>query len=666
MECMSFSRLFMAVTLILIYVIQKLVGRAHQASPVNLKPLHEDMDVRHLAFEDQLQFIDSDDYRTDKLLKDIQLDSVSVSYLSVSVLLFELNERQGCLGAANYSVIRTFSAVNVGQMVLQIRGFKIGSSSSASNILRGRLYNYAKQSNSKTQQQQQNEAATTTTKGYPHQNHHQRQEQPQNQLRQHQQSVCHGYGFTIHDCEPFDLEPNREHKIRIAFNPDFTLTKTIVSLTILTNLDEEFKFALVASIPRNLLATCNQSLPRPDWEPTMHLILAIGMVSMILVSILIAYMEAMLYLKSQQTTSAQPSNSQAVNTQSNHHSNGGKDCNNYSNHSNDACNKDRSNGNGHGEAAASISASISSHQQSSLPYNTLAANGKNINNYTLNTGGKKNGANNSSGNNKSNNNCTQKRRKNSSTANSEKVPTTNSKSFGGGPTNNEKNNKSSTPYVPIFQNLTNVIASPPPPLPTFDNEFASLEFKKLRGKKSAKKSNSLNGSIASSDDIGNPSSLNQSQVVGTSKGKSNGKSNGLKTSASNSINGERDVDIQTQLCHGSRESSQNRKGSLKDVFTTTNLSEVDDTRSTNVKLFNGVNVDTNQKEQPTVMPIQPPSSLSSTPSSSISSTTSSTSSSSSSTSSSPPLSASSYGEYSLLGPGATFELPCLRVRSAQI
>lgn len=239
--------------------------------------------------------------------------------------------------------------------------------------------------------------------------------------------------------------------------------------------------------------------------------------------------------------------------------------------------------------------------------------------------------------------------------------TTSNKSTGS--TNSDK--KSSSPYAPIFQNLTNVIASPPPPLPTFDSEFDSLEFKKFRGKKSTKKSNSLNGSIASSDDIGNHNSLNQSQFGNSNqvnKTKTNGKSNGIKIGGTCSVNGEREGDLQTQLDQGSRTITQDQKGSPKDVCTTTSLLD-EHISPEKIKLYDAVKAgEGNHQEQATVMPIQPPSSLSSTPSSSSSSTAST----SSSASSSPPLSASSYGEYSLLGPGATFELPCLRVKSAQI
>lgn len=770
MEHMSFSRLFMAVSLILIYVIQKLVGLAHQTSPtMNLKPLQhvDDMDMRHLAFEDQLQFVDSDDYMRHHPVKaaaaaraatsnnkyldgvdDIQLDSISISYLSVSVLLFELNERQGCLESANYSVIRTFSAVNVGQMVLKIRGFKIGSPSTASDILRGRLYNIA---NSKhhahnNQFNIQNKINTNNhnhhnNHQHHHHNHHNNYQAPSSSSQklsnqqshyhhlhgdvgdagridhdkydEQQGSVCQGYGFTIYDCEPFDLEPNREHKIRIAFNPDFTLTKTIVSLTIYTNMDEEFKFALVASIPRNLLASCNRLLPRPDWEPTMQLVLPTGMVIMVLVSILAAYMEAMLYLRSQQATSNQATMTQTV-TQSNNHSGGSNHHernHSCSNHSGDTCGKDRSNGNGRGAASSAISATISSQSTSSLQFNGLTS--------TSQANGNSNNKTNKS--NKSNSSCTQKRRKNSSTVNSEKgqangnnsnISSSNSKSSSLSSTG-VSDKKTSSPYAPIFQNLTNVISSPPPPLPTFDNEFDPLEFKKLRGKRSTKKSNSLNGSVAGSDDVANPHSLAGTTCgpIGSGKGsKANGgvgKLNGLKLMSDDSIslNGERDNDLQAQLqqtTSSHRSNSQtNRKSNvagLRDVFTSTSMSDEDSclenklytncvdnlvdhknrnfhqqkqnlhqqqeqkrnqhhqTHNTN---NNHNNIRQNQGQPVGAqLPIQPPSSTSS--SSAISSASSS---SPSSTSSSPPLSASSYGEYSLLGPGASFELPCLRVRS---
>lgn len=46
----------------------------------------------------------------------------------------------------------------------------------------------------------------------------------------------------------------------------------------------------------------NKSLPRPDWEPTMQLILPIGIMFIIFTTILTAYLEALIYLSSQQKT----------------------------------------------------------------------------------------------------------------------------------------------------------------------------------------------------------------------------------------------------------------------------------------------------------------------------------------------------------------------------
>lgn len=632
MEHMSFSRLFMAVSLILIYVIQKLFGLTHHASPpMNLKPFHDDLGMaHHLTLQDQLQFIDSDYYKTtSKLLDDIQLDSVSLSYLSMSVLLFELKERQGCLGANNYSVIRTFSAVNAGKVVLRIRGFKIGSTISASDILHDKLHSIAKFKRPKSSVQSNVEFSSSSSPTTPSNDHRYRHKIPQSQ-----QSVCHGYGFTIFDCEPFDLEPNREHKIRIGFNPDFTLTKSIVSLTIFTNRDEEFNFALVATIPRDLLKTCNQSMPRPEWEPTMHFILAAGMLILMLISTLTAYMEAMLYLKSQRAMTAQNCNGQTL-VHGNQHGGSSKDYErtNCSSNSSDSCNKDHSTGGGHGTVAA-ISSHMSNQQRST---STSSSNSPTLT-ALANTSGKGNFVNKSNGV-KSANSCTQKRRKNSASTNSEKVPTNKSLSS----TSNDK--KLSNHYAPTFQNLTNVIASPPPPLPTFENEFDSLEFKKLRGRRGAKKSNSLNGGIASSTRIAAPVFKRYSREFDEKK------CDELLTQYVQDLKPAQGGDSDVQ------EIPQQDLPLLRIRLEYATKSELFDEADINAQFYTN-----HAAKKQTITPIQPPSSLSSTPSSSTPSTSGSTS---SSTSSSPPLSASSYGEYSLLGPGASFELPCLRVRSAQ-
>lgn len=424
-----------------------------------------------------------------------------------------------------------------------------------------------------------------------------------------------------------------------------------------------------------LVGLAHQASPTMNLKPppTMHLILAVGMVIMILVSILTAYVEAMLYLKSQRTSTASSNNSRNSSQNSHHNNQGGnnKDYERSNCSPQDTCNKDRTGGSGHGAAAISTTSTTASSQS----FNGLqngpgnAGKGCNMNN---NTSSNKNNPNSIGKANNNNNNCTtQKRRKNSSSTNNNNNNNNNSNNNNN--TSYNLNNrvptsckstssttsdkKSSSPYAPIFQNLTNVIASPPPPLPTFDSEFDSNEFKKLRGRKSAKKSNSLNGSIASNDDFGNSSSLHQTHVTAASstnhvnKAKSNGKSDGLKMGATNLTN------VEPVSSEG-----QNGDSNLKDVITSNVLSSGHEHLSRNpdnAKLYDDVakaEYGTSQaEEQPAVIPIQPPSSLSSTPSSS----------STASTSSSPPLSTSSYGEYSLLGPGATFELPCLRVRSAQ-
>lgn len=384
----------------------------------------------------------------------------------------------------------------------------------------------------------------------------------------------------------------------------------------------------------------------------MHLILMAGILVMILVSILTAYMEAMHYLrlqsslplgssamgKASQTSSTVASSASPASVNGINSTNGNNNYK-YYNRSLDACgNKDRGGGAGTGgsggasasaaaAAAASISASsISNQQQCPLPaaFTNPLPNAKNRNN------------------------SKQKRRKNSTATttnnNSEKVPPT-AKQLPSPSSSTSSDKKSSSSSLTATSSATTAPVAAVAIFPS--NGHLSMPLHQRR-----KNSTSFTKYLKTDKDKQKrPSTTRDHQHLCTT----------TDLQASQQQTPDQPTNPQQNNHH-------QRKGNLKDALTKTSTSDEDNSPPypiDNIKLYNGAEVDRGQQEQPTtVLPIQPPSSLTSTPSSS--SFTASTSSSSSSTSSSPHLSAYSYGEYSLLGPGATFELPCLRVRSAQI
>lgn len=137
-----------------------------------------------------------------------------------------------------FTVHRTFSAVNVGKLSMRIKGFTIGPQSGATPM------------------------------------------------------SCQGFGFKVINCGPFDLRPNENKKIHIAFTPDFTQFKVKHLLSIVTdNPSEKIEYALVATLPKHLLPHCNQSLPRPNWEAVLYYCLVTMMMFMILLAVCVAFFD---------------------------------------------------------------------------------------------------------------------------------------------------------------------------------------------------------------------------------------------------------------------------------------------------------------------------------------------------------------------------------------
>ncbi|XP_053311143.1 transmembrane protein 131 [Spea bombifrons] len=104
--------------------------------------------------------------------------------------------------------------------------------------------------------------------------------------------ACEGYGFKIVNCQEFALSPNASKEIVILFTPDFTTSRVIRELRIVTAGGSEFVFILNASLPYHMLATCAEALPRPNWELALYVVISGIMSLLFLLVIATAYLEA--------------------------------------------------------------------------------------------------------------------------------------------------------------------------------------------------------------------------------------------------------------------------------------------------------------------------------------------------------------------------------------
>ncbi|XP_069613920.1 transmembrane protein 131 isoform X2 [Ranitomeya imitator] len=103
---------------------------------------------------------------------------------------------------------------------------------------------------------------------------------------------CEGYGFKILNCQEFALGPNSSKEIIILFAPDFTSSRVIRELKIVTEGGSEFVFVLNASLPYHMLASCAEAVPRPNWELALYVVISGIMSLLFLLVIGTAYLEA--------------------------------------------------------------------------------------------------------------------------------------------------------------------------------------------------------------------------------------------------------------------------------------------------------------------------------------------------------------------------------------
>ncbi|XP_038063228.1 transmembrane protein 131-like [Patiria miniata] len=104
---------------------------------------------------------------------------------------------------------------------------------------------------------------------------------------------CNGYGFKVLQCRPMELVPNETKRLDIAFTPDFTMSRITRQLKVLTYNQEELEYTLIATLPPHMLAVCSAALPRPQWEHLLYIISVILMGILFLGILTASYLEAL-------------------------------------------------------------------------------------------------------------------------------------------------------------------------------------------------------------------------------------------------------------------------------------------------------------------------------------------------------------------------------------
>ncbi|XP_077440164.1 transmembrane protein 131 isoform X2 [Vanacampus margaritifer] len=104
--------------------------------------------------------------------------------------------------------------------------------------------------------------------------------------------ACEGFGFKVLNCQEILLQPNASEDLIILFTPDFTTSRVIRELKLVTCGGSEFVFVMNASLPYHMLAACAETLPRPTWEMELCILVAVAMSSMFVLVVGTAYLEA--------------------------------------------------------------------------------------------------------------------------------------------------------------------------------------------------------------------------------------------------------------------------------------------------------------------------------------------------------------------------------------
>uniref|UniRef100_A0A4W4G9K3 Transmembrane protein 131 n=1 Tax=Electrophorus electricus TaxID=8005 RepID=A0A4W4G9K3_ELEEL len=112
-------------------------------------------------------------------------------------------------------------------------------------------------------------------------------------------AYCEGYGFKVLNCQEFALKPNTSKDLVILFTPDFTSSRVIRELKLVSAGGSEFVFVLNASLPYHVLPACAESIPPPNWELELYIIVSLILLFLCCVVLCFLLVIATAYLEAQ-------------------------------------------------------------------------------------------------------------------------------------------------------------------------------------------------------------------------------------------------------------------------------------------------------------------------------------------------------------------------------
>lgn len=75
--------------------------------------------------------------------------------------------------------------------------------------------------------------------------------------------------------------------VSFRFTPDFTSSRVIRELKLVSAGGSEFAFVLNASLPYHMLAACVETIPPPNWELELYIIVSLFMRSALFIFIIL-------------------------------------------------------------------------------------------------------------------------------------------------------------------------------------------------------------------------------------------------------------------------------------------------------------------------------------------------------------------------------------------
>ncbi len=74
------------------------------------------------------------------------------------------------------------------------------------------------------------------------------------------------------------------------------MSRLVRTLRLISSMNTVLEFTLLATLPHHLLSLCASSLPRPFWEPYLHIVAALVMSVVFFIIVFGAYIDAQKYV----------------------------------------------------------------------------------------------------------------------------------------------------------------------------------------------------------------------------------------------------------------------------------------------------------------------------------------------------------------------------------